>query len=648
LASRIDKELERIERIIFQGRYFEAMEDLKEILKNEEVSEEDKVKAMNLHSLIDFYLGDFDRLEKVLSFTKEAYEKALKINKPSILFRSIVFLRWFYYSDSKYEEAMKVEPPLEDLYEEVCLKEPEEAKKIEPLILIARALNPTLQVMFGYSVPKNYMEDAIELTKKAYELADEREEFFPKLGAINNLSVFYYRTGRIEEYYDTRIKYLEIQKELGNKYGIINGQRVLAGYHLDRGEYEKFLDYIDKNLRISEEMEFELGIVSYSYDMGRYYILQKNYEKALECFEIVNNYYSNKKSLYAEAWSNHNIGYVYKLKGDLHKALEYIEKGHNIISNSKLEGWWEILPSLVEINLLLGNLDVAFQYEQNLLDLFRKMEYTSSIAFSLKRISSIYFQKGLYDEAVEKAKESLNLLEETKNNIWIGNILADLIFILSEKSEIELARKYLSKFEKINLEIKDTFLNQSYNFSEAIILAKRENERDKMKASLLLENLLREKLDYAFQVKVLLSLSEVLIKDLQETGNEDTLFKLQKYVLELYSLASTNKSHILTAETILLQSKLALIELDKEKAESLLEQAFNIASDNGLDRLKESILKEREVFKKESDKLDKLDKESPIQKKIEALDLKSRMNGAKKASLSIKQSGEQIMLKSLF
>ncbi|MHA1953938.1 MAG: hypothetical protein ACW96U_08335, partial [Candidatus Heimdallarchaeaceae archaeon] len=369
---------------------------------------------------------------------------------------------------------------------------------------------------------------------------------------------------------------------------------------------------------------------------------------ALDCFEKVLDYFLDKNDIHGISGSYQNIGYVYTMKGDLHKALEYTEKGHNSISEKKIEGWWHVLPSLAAINLLIGNIDEALQYEEEFLNLHKKTEYTLSIAFSLSRISSIYWQKGLQEESIKSAQESLKLLEETDNLLWIGNVLADLVFFSTEKSDLEQAKKYLIKLEKVNQEKKDSILNQRYNFSEAIILTKSENERDRMKASLLLENLLREKLDYAFHVKVLLTLSELFITDLQKTGDTEILIKLQKHVLDLYSLASTNKSYILTAETLLLQSKLALVELDYEKAESLLDQAFNIAEEKGLDRLKESIKREREIFKEEKQKIDRFDKESPIQEKIDAVDFKSRINGAKKASLSIKQSGEQIMLKSLF
>lgn len=648
LSSLIEKELERIEQIIFQGKYTEAIEDIAKILENEKISKENKIRAFNLRSLIDFYFADSERLPTALALAKEAHKESLEINNLVLLFFSSLFLKWFYYRSSMYKESIEVSPSMDEIFEKVSLANPEEAKKLEPLILILRALNPTIRAFLGEPVPENYLEKATKLTEKAYELADERNLLFPKIGAINNLVGYYRRSRRMEEHHNSILKYLEIEEELGNKYGIAQGYRLLGFYHYNKGEYEEFLDYLNRRLKIFEELKYVRGISVLNYEMGEYYISQRNYDKALDCFEKVLDYFLDKNDIHEISGSYQNIGYVYTMKGDLHKALKYTEKGHNIISEKKIEGWWHVLPSLAAINLLIGNIDEALQYEEEFLNLHKKTEYTLAIAFSLSRISSIYWQQGLESEAINSAQESLKLLEETDNLLWIGNVLADLVFFSTEKSDLEQAKKYLNKLEKVNLEKKDSILNQRYNFSEAIILAKSENERDRMKASLILENLLREKLDYAFHVKVLLTLSELFITNLQKTGDTENLIKLQKHVLDLYSLASTNKSYILTAETLLLQSKLALVELDYEKAESLLDQAFNIAEEKGLDRLKESIKKEREIFKEEKQKIENFDKETSIQEKIEAVDFKSRMNGAKKASLSIKQSGEQIMLKSLF
>ena len=115
----------------------------------------------------------------------------------------------------------------------------------------------------------------------------------------------------------------------------------------------------------------------------------------------------------------------------------------------------------------------------------------------------------------------------------------------------------------------------------------------------------------------------------------------------MYSLATKNNSYLLTVETLLLQSKLALVELDIKKAQQLLEQANKIADDKSLERLKTIIAQEKESFHNEKEILQKFDKKDPLDKKIEVINFEKRINSLKKVSTTLKQSGEHVMLKSM-
>jgi tetratricopeptide (TPR) repeat protein len=624
LPDSLEKDLNDCEKIIYQGKYNEALKGIEEILEIKNISTENRIKALNLRSLVEFYLGTFvydkDRFTTALNIAKEAHEESKKIDNPALLFQTTLFLRWSYYRLAMIKEIYEVEPTLDTIYKEVCLKNPEEAKRLEALYLIYRALNPSIRAFLGEPVPENYLEESLELTKKALIIADEQNELFPKHGAINNLIVYYVRTGRMKEAHSFILKFLEFYEELDNKYGIARAYWMLGDYHYNRGEYEEFLDYSTRKLRIWEEVDNKLGITNHNAELGNYYFSQGNYDKALEYFKKVLDYYTEKKD----------------------------SVSIDVCIRIKFEGWWTILPGLAGVYLLIGDLDKALQYEEESLNLHKQTEYTLETAFSLSRLSKIYWQKGLQDKAVETAQESLKFIEKTENYLWIGNVLADLVFFSAETSDIDSVNRYLERLEEVNSKIKDRVLTQKINFSEAIILSRRVEERDRMRASLLFENLLREELEYAFHVQVLLSLSELLIEDLKETGDTKVLTKLQKSILDLYSLSTKNNSYILTVETLLLQSKLALVESDIDKAQQLLEQASDIAEDKKLERLRTEIAQEKENFTRDKDNLKDLDKDESLNKRIELINLDKRINGIKKTSISLKQSGEHLMLKSTF
>ncbi|MHA1200804.1 MAG: tetratricopeptide repeat protein, partial [Candidatus Heimdallarchaeaceae archaeon] len=432
MTSSLEKELENLEIKIYQGKYTESMDRIDEILDTENLSIENKIRALNHKSLIEFYLGIYvgqpERFKTAHALDLEAYKEALKIDNPTLLFTATMFLSWSNYrlSISKYSRELRQK--LLSTYERICLEDPSEAKRLEPLMLILETLQHSIRAFRGEPVPEDYLEEGIKLTKKAMKLSEEVNNLFARQGSINNLIDYYYRTGRREEQYNHIIKLLDFWEELGNKYAVANVLSILGGFHYDNGEYELYLDYMTKRLRIWEELKNETGIASHNIEMGAYYESQRKYDKTLEYYKKALDYFSTKEDLLRVSYISQNIGYVYRLKGDLLQALEFTKKVFDYCNETKYEGWWNILPNLSAIYLLMGDLDKALHYEEENLNLHKTTSYVHDTAFSLSRICMIYWQKGFEDKAISDAQKSLKLFEEIENPLWTGNILADLIF----------------------------------------------------------------------------------------------------------------------------------------------------------------------------------------------------------------------------
>jgi predicted amidohydrolase len=110
-----------------------------------------------------------------------------------------------------------------------------------------------------------------------------------------------------------------------------------------------------------------------------------------------------------------------------------------------------------------------------------------------------------------------------------------------------------------------------------------------------------------------------LLGELKDTGEEEIFKEIKKLTNQLLEIAEKQSSHSLLAETYLLQSKLALIELDMGQAKRLLRQAQSIAEDNGLIRLARAVTQERDSLQSQLKKLDSLMKQEPS--KQEMIDL---------------------------
>ncbi|MFX0090686.1 MAG: hypothetical protein ACFFBD_02895, partial [Candidatus Hodarchaeota archaeon] len=80
------------------------------------------------------------------------------------------------------------------------------------------------------------------------------------------------------------------------------------------------------------------------------------------------------------------------------------------------------------------------------------------------------------------------------------------------------------------------------------------------------------------------------------SGDQDLIPEVQKRVSQLMEIAKQQHSHWILAEAYVLESKLALLELDLQTARHLLTQAQDIADKRGLHRLAMKISNEHDAL----------------------------------------------------
>jgi tetratricopeptide (TPR) repeat protein len=645
----ITKELDEIEKIIEHGKLKEATKRIEEVLQKEDISKEEEVRSKLLLAWIHFWLSYFnwqiqnipDEKHALKSFdlSEEVIKEGSKLKLFSYVFDAHILQIPGFFFRQEHELGEIVYKNLEKMWEEK--KDLMEDK--EPHFLLIQAFKSSIKSFAGEKVPEDYLKTTIDILEKAKKMYEGRKEsFFFQFAYLTTKSGVYMRTGETNKLEDLVEEMLTLAEEYDNKYMIAH----VYGY---KASGKDTLEYIMKRMQIWEELEFEGREAGHNMRMGAYYVLhQKDFDKALECFKISLKYYQEIKSEIAIAKASENIGYTYLAKGDLNTALEYSEKAYKVLNEKKPEYWWNILPDLASIYLMKGDIDKALEIQEQRLAFHENAQFTRHIAFTLIDISKILWQKGLSEQAIEKAKKSLELFRKMDNKLWLVDVLSNLIYYLTEIDETEEAKKYLEELEQIYKETKDKNSKRILDFSQALVLRKSEESKDVLKAEFLLEKLLEEELEYSFYILIVLVLAEILLKELRFSGDREYLIKLQKHVVDLYSLSTVNNSYSLTVQTLLLQSKIALIELEAEKAKKLLNQALKIAEDKGLDKLKSEINQEIEMFKAEAKQIESFDKETSISKRMGAISLEKRVNGIKKTSVTEVHVEETEISKKLF
>jgi predicted amidohydrolase len=138
-----------------------------------------------------------------------------------------------------------------------------------------------------------------------------------------------------------------------------------------------------------------------------------------------------------------------------------------------------------------------------------------------------------------------------------------------------------------------------------------------VKAGEILEEVVEEEIsDHSLTVSAMIHLCDLLLSELRMTGEDELLDRINALTEQLLEIAEQQSSHSLLAETYLLQSKLALIELDMGKAEKLLTKAQLIAEEKELHTLARTVAHERGLLQSQIRKWDAIIKENPSRQEM--------------------------------
>ena len=152
------------------------------------------------------------------------------------------------------------------------------------------------------------------------------------------------------------------------------------------------------------------------------------------------------------------------------------------------------------------------------------------------------------------------------------------------------AQRYLDRLRFIESSEKSSFIRQLRKIAEASLLKTSTRMKHRVEAQELLQKVLEEEIvDHSLTVIALIGLSELLLDELKISGDQEVFTLLQAMVSSLFDIAKHQDSHNLLVKTYWLQSQMALIDLDLEKARELLSKAQEIAERKGLRKLAISI-----------------------------------------------------------
>lgn len=373
------------------------------------------------------------------------------------------------------------------------------------------------------------------------------------------------------------------------------------------GQLKKSKDHLkqaEKILHMSKLTEEEVRTVEgeLSYHQGIIHSRKGELDDAIKNLQHSLEVRRKSKNNHGIGEALNSIGVVYYYKGMLNQALDvYMEslKVKEALGNKQ-----QLAIAFNNIGDVLhtqGELEKSQSYYQNGLDLFKEIGNKEHIASGLHNIGKVYHLKGQFDSALDYYKKALRIVEVLGNELTLSEHLYYIIQVSIDGNDLDSANKYLENLEKITAKTSNKVVKQRYKTSQGLVLKAGKRIRSKMKAAELFETIIEDELvNHELTVASMLHSCDLLLFELRSFGEEgeEALSGIKRIARQLLEIAKTQGLHSLLAETYLLRSRLAMIELDFVEAQRCIEQARFIAEERGLKKLANTIKHEMELLPK--------------------------------------------------
>jgi len=397
-----------------------------------------------------------------------------------------------------------------------------------------------------------------------------------------------------------------------------------------KSEADQAIEQFEFSISLREELGVKQEIAYSLVGIADIFMFQKvDFDRALK-------YLKQGTTLAEESGNKDIIGFclyymarLHNLKGELDCSIMLFEQSLTIFNdlNNKFRVT-RILSTLGDIYAIRGELNHSIRFYEQSLKLSKEYNYKFFISSAFKDLSSCYKMKGELDRALEYIEQSMALYRELGALRALAFSHGTLIEILVEMGDLKRAQISLRDLEQLASQLKDKPINLIYLLDKALVLKTSSRALNRGKAEELLKQILEDKdIFYGLKEKVLLALCELLLVELQMTGNLEVLEEVESLIARLLKSAEKSRSYWIWGETYVLQASLALITLDLKEARRLLTQGQKITEKYELDLLALKISNEHDELLKQQEIWEKLkESKAPLAERIELSRLNEQMD----------------------
>jgi len=490
-------------------------------------------------------------------------------------------------------EFSKAEEMIEDI---LCNEELTEEQRLTTLVLKCDLLNHKGDFKMALKIADEVIK-ASENKKTIFKVDALNQKAFALyfLGqGIENLNLYNEIETMIQEFDNLPEEVLD-KRKMWLLYNKLNHYYFSGDIHNLKESSEVLISLAEKN-----KNDYFL-FTGWNY-FASVYGLMNDYDK-------FNEILTNKLSVFVNRADNKMMEILYRFlkvsfrvsnsAKDQQKKIEQIKKTITEIEAIGAKGW---------LGIMYNNLAIAYSTileTDKALECFHKANNLYEISFgkaiNLLNIGYQYYIKRDLTTAQNYYQQSLETSKATKSFWWQGKALEELIRVTLDQNLLDQASSYLKDFAQISENVDHEAMTINYKIASALVLKESSRMKDWVKALDIYEELITKKLNNFQKLLVYFNASEILTKELQMTADQKTLEKLKENISIMIDIANKLLNYIFSIDLMRLQSKLALIEYNEEKAKQLLVDAKTIAEKFGLERFAAEIEVEEITLEKQKE-----------------------------------------------
>ncbi|MFW9855637.1 MAG: tetratricopeptide repeat protein [Candidatus Thorarchaeota archaeon] len=454
---------------------------------------------------------------------------------------------------------------------------------------------------------KEDYEGAIAFFEEKKRKYEEMHYHWGVITTANILADYYRSRGDLNRALEIYQNKLSLEETIGHKLDRAWTKTLIGNVYRDKGEFQTAFDQYNDAINLSIKEKRKDIYATVLLHQGLAHLWSGDYQVALENLEECTTYVEQIGNPINMGLAYNITGDIYKAIGDFSSALSYYNKCVNVLEVGGAASH-HLAAALVNLGLIhqaQGDHEKAFLFFQ------RSLKYNQNYNASMQ-----YYRK-------------------IDDKLFNSLVTFYIISLKVEMKDLEDAQMYLENLQKLVEVIPNPQVVLRSKFAEGLISKQSPRMSQKAKALELFKEVAEaQTTNFELKVNAMLNLCDLLILEAKSFGEQEVIDELMVLTKNLDGIAEEQHSVTLRIDSLILQSKISLINSNFMDAELFIGKAMDLANSSNVTILKLKIQEEYDHFHENLGNLEKLLAQNlPIIEKMKRLKVESYFSKARKIVL---------------